>query len=216
MKPDSLAFTSAQRHLPERHASLRKPVCSSEKDGCCYHLLLWLEKFATWHKNPSKAPESVYVRVPETCGPPSQVEPAPSRALAQSWRPTTYPCLLPTTSSSFSAVGRPSPLRVHPLFKGPEFSGRWPRPELQPAAALAASPRALAADRRVTVETEQDARSWGRGRGRGERRAETGRWGGALRRKVLGSLSVSQETKQVQAKKMLSLHLSINTMKHEF
>lgn len=154
-----------------------------------------------------------------------------------------------------------------PAFKGPKFSGRRPRPERQPAAALPASPRAQARRRNHGNRTRRlkpgaksrdvgvgpeggaggsrdgllgrgrragvgpDLGGWVRGRGdmkwgvslerawlyegagpdrgRGARGRNwplgrgRGRWGGALRRgpwdgalnrRVLGSLSVSQET----------------------
>lgn len=63
---------------------------------------------------PSVAPESVSVGVSKTFS---------ARALAQSWRPATQPCQLPTTSTSFAAVGRLSPLRVHPPLRARSSQG---------------------------------------------------------------------------------------------
>lgn len=116
---------------------------------------LWLEKSAAWHKYPSNAPESVSVGVSKTCRPHSQDEPAvPARLRSAGGRPPT-PRLLPTTSTSFAAVGCLSPLRVHPPLRarnsqgaslGPNASGpRLSRPAPEPKRGG------------VTKETERDA-----------------------------------------------------------
>lgn len=137
---------------------------------------------------PSVAPESVSVGVSKTCS---------SRALAQSWRPATQPCQLPTTSTSFAAVGRLSPLRVHPPLRARSSQGAGLGPNASRPRLSRPAPEPKHRRRNHGNRTRRPklgagpALEVGLEGGAGGSRDELlgrGRWGGALSRRVLGSL----------------------------